>query len=141
MPFFYYLFYPIIKYERGDKMIKEIKTDNTLEITYLNGSEIVAFLSCIYHKAINELEITALFATEEYGNSYYEDMLIDEAFLFAAEHDARVIKTYIGPEPYNPAPYRTKEVELEWYKGYGFSEMSTVCGITPCVMFDTAPFL
>lgn len=122
-------------------MIKEVKTDNTLEITYTNGSEIAAYLSCIYHEAAKELEIIALFATKDYGNCYYEDILIDEVFLFAAEHNARTIKTYVGPEPYNPAPYRTKEEELNWYQEYGFQQKSTVCGITPCLTYDTTPFL
>lgn len=122
-------------------MIKEVKTNKTLEITYTNDSEIAAYLSCICHEEAKELEITALFATKDYGNCYYEDMLIDEVFLFAAEHNARTIKAYVGPEPYNPAPYRTKEEELKWYQEYGFQQESTVCGITPCLTYDTTPFL
>lgn len=122
-------------------MIKEIRNNRTMEITYLNDDVLTAHVCCIYHEAKKELQIVDLFATKEYGNCYFEDMLLDEVFLYAATVGASSIKTYIGPEPYNPEPYRTQQQELKWYQDYGFQQESTVCGVTPCLTFRTTPYL
>lgn len=120
-------------------MIKELRTTKILEIEYNNNGETAAHVCCITNQGKKQLRIVDLFALEDYADSSFEDMLMDEVFQYAYENDINQIVTYIGPEPYNPKPYRSIDDEVRWYEGYGFEAAKSACSFASCMVCKVIP--
>lgn len=102
-------------------MVKVICNDKVLEITYTSNDELIAHTSCIVHRNTQQLEIIDIFAVSQYGDMYFEDMLMEEVLSYAQDQGLASIIAYVGPEPFNPAPYWTSDDYMDWYASYGFT--------------------
>lgn len=86
-------------------MVYTISNNKALEVTYTNNGELAAHACCIANRGSSQLEIIDLFATQDYGNMGFEDMLLEEVLGYAYEHNLASVVVTIGPEPFNPKPY------------------------------------
>lgn len=120
-------------------MIKEIRSTKIMEIEYSNNGEIAAHVCCIADHKKKELRIVDLFAVKDYAAASFEDMLMEEVMTYALENDIQRIVTFIGPEPYNPDPYRTIDDEVSWYNEYGFETVVSKCGFAACMEYQVTP--
>ena len=102
-------------------MVKVICNDKVLEITYTSNDELIAHTSCIVHRNTQQLEIIDIFAVSQYGDMYFEDMLMEEVLSYAQDQGLASIIAYVGPELFNPVPYWTSDDYMDWYASYGFT--------------------
>ena len=109
-------------------MISVICNDKVLEITYMDKDQLIAHTSCVVHRSTQQLEIIDIFAVQQYGDMYFEDMLMEEVLSYAQNQGLISIIAYVGPEPFNPAPYWTADDYMDWYASYGFTQkQSSFC--------------
>ena len=120
-------------------MVNVICNDKALEITYTSKDQLIAHTSCIVHRNTQQLEIIDLFAVRQYGDMYFEDMLMEEVLIYAQDQGLTSIIAYVGPEPFNPDPYWTTDDYIDWYASYGFSQKAgTFC--RQCMEYQVSLF-
>lgn len=119
-------------------MVNVICNDKVLEITYTSNGQLIAHTSCVVHRSTKQLEIIDIFAVQQYGNMYFEDMLMEEVLSYAQDQGLDSIIAYVGPESFNPDPYWATDDYMDWYAGYGFTQKHSSfcrqcmeCQVTP----------
>lgn len=122
-------------------MINRIKNINTLEVTYSNNDQLVAYTRCTVHHSTNQLQITDLFAVRDYKDMNFEDMLLEEIFSYAQEQGILTIVVFVGPEPSNPDPYWTVDDYIAWYESYGFVQSQGNLSYGHRMVYQASPLI
>jgi GNAT superfamily N-acetyltransferase len=118
--------------DHGGVFLKEIQTNNTLDVSIKHCGKVVAHLCCSHVN--DEIHIRDLFVLRKFRNKGLGDVLLLKVQEYGAEKQAARIVSYCGAEPFCEDGQMPLEHEITWYKNHGFSHDHDVMGITPCMV-------
>lgn len=120
------------------EQIYTVSSDNRLidhlELSLKIRDDLIGHCSCSFYPTCKEIEIHDLYVIAAHRKKRFMDLLLENVFQFAKEHDAASIRAYCGPEPLCPGGQIPLAEEMDFYTGYGFKHISDVCGVIPCMI-------